>query len=157
MSLLPIWRIDRRPADEKLTITTKHENRMARRFTLGLPGLILGAVLGGISALVIGIARGVWNFLLDMTRSFVEAYVTVTNLGLVGRPADEKLTISTKHENRMARRFTLGLPGLILGAVLGGISALVVGIVRGVWNFLLDTTRSFVEAYVTVTNFTSVW
>ena len=140
-----------RPADEKLTITTKHENRMARRFTLGLPGLILGAVLGGISALIVGIVRGVWNFLLDSTRSFVEAYVTVTNLGLIG--SKNKLSIPTKHKDRMARRFTLGLPGLILGAVLGGISALIVGIARGAWNWLLNTARSAKQTFAMFANF----
>ncbi len=112
----------------------------SKAYILGLPGLVVGAVFGGIAALIVASAI-----------SLAHAYAAVTNIALLDLEEKDRIEVPGK-DRHPAQNYVLGLPGLIIGGTLGAISAVIVGVARGIWYFFKHSALSLVHGFVHVTN-----
>lgn len=109
-----------------------------RKFVVGFPGLVLGSLFGVASILTIGVGRIITNNL----KTLVRTVVTFSNF-VLAPPEDMILRNGLEQNERRSffRKYILGLPGLLLGGVIGLFSAGLIGLGRVVsqsvksWSF----------------------
>lgn len=102
-----------------------------RRF-FGLPGFLLGGVLGLGAAAVIGLIRVVFHSF----KTAAYAFAFVTNLALVDFETKDKIKGPNLDKMEDVEKYGFGLPGFFFGGLVGGLGFTLVGLVRVLTNSL---------------------
>ncbi len=128
-----------------------------KAYLLGGLGTILGFVAGGIAAAVVFAVRGLFNLMYHTMRSFSSMFMLVTrfaaNIGGKNGSADYITSSITQDDRNPVKQFGFGGIGYILGAAVGGVAAVAIFAVRGIFNFLYHSLRSFGSLFTTMTRF----
>ncbi|ARG99347.1 hypothetical protein [Legionella micdadei] len=113
-------------SSEQVEESKKEKRSKLNAYGFGAPGILLGLVSGGIGFTAIGLARTVTNSFISGLNSFIR----VTNLALdpknyISQPLDQRSKIE---------KYGFGLPGLVLGGIVGGLGFSAAGLGRVATN-----------------------
>ncbi|MES2219318.1 MAG: hypothetical protein V4501_13020, partial [Pseudomonadota bacterium] len=105
-------------ADEN-ALVAEVEPRTNTAYALGIPGLGLGAMLGVLGMIGMVVSRIVINSCISLGYNFIKCL----NIAL---PQNANNQIVLGPDERRMPSYLFGIPGILLGAIFGGISALFV-------------------------------
>ena len=128
---MTIWAL---PKGHKESNTITDNRSMATKYSIGLPGILIGITLGSCISVMISFGRIISN----SWKSMVFVTTKMTNLVL---PDDAQN--ATAEEPSATLRYLVGAPGLLLGAVIGTVSVAAVSagrIISNSWRSMLFVT-----------------
>lgn len=112
--------------EDKDTIPEPVKTNLIRKFTVGFPGAVVGAIAGAVGGVAVAAGRVATN----SYETFKLVAGTMTNKVL----ADDNQIPMTEDTRHPARKYGVGLPGAILGAVAGVVSGFAVAAGRVATN-----------------------
>jgi len=128
MTNVPLYKHETDDAQSDEIIMSEDKRHWARKYVLGFPGLLLGTVVGAVGFASVVVGRALTN----SYKSLVLVAGKMTNVPLYKHETDDAQSdeiIMSEDTRHWARKYVLGFPGLLVGAVVGavGFAGVVVG------------------------------